>query len=163
MDFGFVETVGRRNAGWDMSLGSRPVRAGISMVRLWRTNCWWKDPCVQDRLSEVEESQPHVFETFTAAAGLQFRTTRTNIAQKLPGANGTDEMARYWLHNEFCSRGQEVSKVRLELLYGTGLLEQGVPGEVIRFVMLSTHYASDGLDGRSGDESGEISCANARW
>jgi cysteinyl-tRNA synthetase len=50
-------------------------------------------------------------------------------------------MARYWLHNEMLQvEGKKMSKSLGNFFTVRDLLDQGVPGEVIRFVMLSTHY-----------------------
>jgi len=71
---------------------------------------------------------------------LQFPHHEDEIAQSCC-ANGTDEMARYWLHNEMLQvEGKKMSKSLGNFFTVRDLLDQGVPGEVIRFVMLSTHY-----------------------
>ncbi|MCX7566122.1 cysteine--tRNA ligase [Sulfitobacter sp. F26169L] len=52
-----------------------------------------------------------------------------------------DEFANVWLHNEMLQvEGKKMSKSLGNFFTVRDLLEQGVPGEVIRFVMLSTHY-----------------------
>src|SRR6056297_2995869 len=52
------------------------------------------------------------------------------------------EFARYWLHNEMLQvEGKKMSKSLGNFFTVRDLLDQGVPGEVIRFVMLSTHYS----------------------
>ncbi|SEK99215.1 cysteinyl-tRNA synthetase [Roseovarius azorensis] len=49
--------------------------------------------------------------------------------------------ARYWLHNEMLQvEGKKMSKSLGNFFTVRDLLDQGVPGEVIRFVFLSTHY-----------------------
>ena len=49
--------------------------------------------------------------------------------------------ARYWLHNEMLLvEGKKMSKSLGNFFTVRDLLDQGWPGEVIRFVMLSTHY-----------------------
>ncbi|MEM6407814.1 MAG: cysteine--tRNA ligase [Pseudomonadota bacterium] len=49
--------------------------------------------------------------------------------------------ARIWMHNEMLQvEGKKMSKSLGNFFTVRDLLEQGVPGEVIRFVMLSTHY-----------------------
>ena len=51
------------------------------------------------------------------------------------------DFARYWLHNEMLQvEGKKMSKSLGNFFTVRDLLDQGVPGEVIRFVMLSTHY-----------------------
>ena len=52
-----------------------------------------------------------------------------------------DKFANVWLHNEMLQvEGKKMSKSLGNFFTVHDLLEQGVPGEVIRFVMLSTHY-----------------------
>ena len=49
--------------------------------------------------------------------------------------------ARYWMHNEMLQvEGKKMSKSLGNFFTVRDLLDQGVPGEVIRFVFLSTHY-----------------------
>ncbi len=49
--------------------------------------------------------------------------------------------ARIWMHNEMLQvEGKKMSKSLGNFFTVRDLLDQGVPGEVIRFVMLSTHY-----------------------
>ena len=56
-------------------------------------------------------------------------------------ANGTERMAQVWLHNEMLQvEGKKMSKSLGNFFTVRDLLDQGVPGEVIRFVMLGTHY-----------------------
>src|SRR6056297_926087 len=57
-------------------------------------------------------------------------------------ANGTERMAQVWLHNEMLQvEGKKMSQSLGNFFTVRDLLDQGVPGEVIRFVMLSTHYS----------------------
>lgn len=52
-----------------------------------------------------------------------------------------DEFANVWLHNEMLQvEGKKMSKSLGNFFTVRDLLDQGVVGEVIRFVMLSTHY-----------------------
>lgn len=61
-------------------------------------------------------------------------------------ANGGQHMANYWLHNEMLQvEGKKMSKSLGNFFTVRDLLDghdgnPGVPGEVIRFVFLSTHY-----------------------
>jgi cysteinyl-tRNA synthetase len=49
--------------------------------------------------------------------------------------------ARIWLHNEMLQvEGKKMSKSLGNFFTVRDLLDQGIPGEVIRFVFLSTHY-----------------------
>ncbi|QDL92640.1 cysteine--tRNA ligase [Paroceanicella profunda] len=56
-------------------------------------------------------------------------------------AHGTDRMAQVWMHNGFLMvEGEKMSKSLGNFFTVRDLLDQGYPGEVIRFVLLSTHY-----------------------
>ncbi len=80
------------------------------------------------------------FDIHGGGLDLQFPHHENEIAQSCC-ANDTDEMARYWLHNEMLQvEGKKMSKSLGNFFTVHDLLEQGVPGEVIRFVFLSTHY-----------------------
>ncbi|WP_372992305.1 cysteine--tRNA ligase [Sulfitobacter sp.] len=71
---------------------------------------------------------------------LMFPHHENEIAQSCC-ANGTDKMANVWMHNEMLQvEGKKMSKSLGNFFTVRDLLDQGVPGEVIRFVMLSTHY-----------------------
>ncbi|KEJ94605.1 cysteinyl-tRNA synthetase [Pseudosulfitobacter pseudonitzschiae] len=71
---------------------------------------------------------------------LMFPHHENEIAQSCC-ANGTEQMATVWMHNEMLQvEGKKMSKSLGNFFTVRDLLEQGVPGEVIRFVMLSTHY-----------------------
>ncbi len=82
-------------------------------------------------------------ETFDIHGGgndLMFPHHENEIAQSCC-ANHTDHMANIWLHNEMLQvEGRKMSKSLGNFFTVRDLLDQGVPGEVIRFVMLSTHY-----------------------
>ncbi|WP_377505781.1 cysteine--tRNA ligase [Octadecabacter sp. R77987] len=71
---------------------------------------------------------------------LQFPHHENEIAQSAC-AHPEGEFARYWLHNEMLQvEGKKMSKSLGNFFTVRDLLDQGVPGEVIRFVMLGTHY-----------------------
>ena len=56
-------------------------------------------------------------------------------------AHPEGDFARYWLHNEMLQvEGKKMSKSLGNFFTVRDLLDQGIPGEVIRFVFLSTHY-----------------------
>ncbi|WP_432450230.1 cysteine--tRNA ligase [Aliiroseovarius marinus] len=71
---------------------------------------------------------------------LQFPHHENEIAQSKcshPDAG----FANFWLHNEMLQvEGKKMSKSLGNFFTVHDLLEQGVPGEVIRFVFLGTHY-----------------------
>ncbi|MEM6308754.1 MAG: cysteine--tRNA ligase [Pseudomonadota bacterium] len=69
---------------------------------------------------------------------LTFPHHENEIAQSKCAGHG---FANYWLHNEMLQvEGKKMSKSLGNFFTVRDLLDQDVPGEVIRFVMLSTHY-----------------------
>jgi cysteinyl-tRNA synthetase len=56
-------------------------------------------------------------------------------------AHPEGEFARVWMHNGFLQvEGEKMSKSLGNFFTVRDLLDRGIPGEVIRFVLLSTHY-----------------------
>ncbi|WP_420325630.1 cysteine--tRNA ligase [Mameliella sp.] len=82
-------------------------------------------------------------ETFDIHGGgndLTFPHHENEIAQS-KCAHPEGDFARVWLHNEMLQvEGKKMSKSLGNFFTVRDLLDQGIPGEVIRFVMLSTHY-----------------------
>ena len=71
---------------------------------------------------------------------LQFPHHENEIAQS-KCAHPEGDFAKVWMHNEMLQvEGKKMSKSLGNFFTVRDLLDQGVPGEVIRFVMLSTHY-----------------------
>ncbi|MCK8462375.1 cysteine--tRNA ligase [Aliiroseovarius sp. S1339] len=71
---------------------------------------------------------------------LQFPHHENEIAQS-KCAHPDAGFANYWLHNEMLQvEGKKMSKSLGNFFTVHDLLDQGVPGEVIRFVFLGTHY-----------------------
>ncbi|MFP4274900.1 MAG: cysteine--tRNA ligase [Paracoccaceae bacterium] len=71
---------------------------------------------------------------------LMFPHHENEIAQSCC-AHPEGKFARYWLHNEMLQvEGRKMSKSLGNFFTVHDLLAQGWPGEVIRFVFLSTHY-----------------------
>ncbi|WP_319547236.1 cysteine--tRNA ligase [Ruegeria conchae] len=71
---------------------------------------------------------------------LMFPHHENEIAQS-KCAHPHGEFARVWMHNEMLQvEGKKMSKSLGNFFTVHDLLEQGVPGEVIRFVFLQTHY-----------------------
>ncbi len=71
---------------------------------------------------------------------LMFPHHENEIAQSCC-AHPESDFARFWLHNEMLQvEGRKMSKSLGNFFTVRDLLDQGIPGEVIRFVMLSTHY-----------------------
>jgi cysteinyl-tRNA synthetase len=82
-----------------------------------------------------------VFDIHGGGNDLMFPHHENEIAQSCC-ANHTERMAQIWLHNEMLLvEGKKMSKSLGNFFTVRDLLDQGVPGEVIRFVFLSTHYS----------------------
>jgi cysteinyl-tRNA synthetase len=86
--------------------------------------------------------------TFDIHAGgldLQFPHHENEIAQSCCAHGAHDPatgFARYWLHNEMLMvEGRKMSKSLGNFFTVRDLLDQGIPGEVIRYVFLMTHYS----------------------
>jgi len=80
------------------------------------------------------------FDIHGGGLDLQFPHHENEIAQSCCAHPG-EGFARYWLHNEMVQvEGRKMSKSLGNFFTVRDLLEQGFAGEVIRFVMLSTHY-----------------------
>ena len=78
------------------------------------------------------------FDIHCGGNDLMFPHHENEIAQSKCAGHG---FARYWMHNEMLQvEGKKMSKSLGNFFTIRDLLDQGVPGEVIRFVFLSTHY-----------------------
>jgi len=81
------------------------------------------------------------FDIHGGGIDLQFPHHENELAQSScahPGAR----FAQVWMHNEMLQvEGRKMSKSLGNFFTVRDLLDQGVPGEVIRFVLLGTHYA----------------------
>ena len=78
------------------------------------------------------------FDIHGGGIDLQFPHHENEIAQSKCAGH---DFANIWMHNEMLQvEGKKMSKSLGNFFTVRDLLEQGVPGEVIRFVMLSTHY-----------------------
>ncbi len=78
------------------------------------------------------------FDIHGGGIDLQFPHHENEIAQSRCMGH---PFAKIWMHNEMLQvEGKKMSKSLGNFFTVRDLLEQGVPGEVIRFVMLSTHY-----------------------
>ncbi len=84
------------------------------------------------------------FDIHGGGKDLEFPHHENEIAQSCcahPAPQGEQCFASYWLHNEMLQvEGRKMSKSLGNFFTVHDLLEQGVPGEVIRFVFLQTHY-----------------------
>ena len=98
----------------------------------------WHIECSAMSLDLLGES----FDIHAGGLDLQFPHHENEIAQSC-SANPHGDFAHYWLHNEMLQvEGKKMSKSLGNFFTVKDLLDQGVPGEVIRFVLLSTHYRS---------------------
>ncbi len=80
------------------------------------------------------------FDIHGGGLDLQFPHHENEIAQSAC-AHPHGDFAHYWLHNEMLQvEGKKMSKSLGNFFTVRDLLDQGIPGEVIRFVFLMTHY-----------------------
>lgn len=80
------------------------------------------------------------FDIHGGGSDLTFPHHENEVAQSCC-ANPDAGFANYWLHNEMLQvEGKKMSKSLGNFFTVRDLLDQGVPGEVIRFVFLGTHY-----------------------
>ncbi len=81
------------------------------------------------------------FDIHGGGIDLQFPHHENEIAQSACAFPHGD-FARYWMHNEMLQvDGKKMSKSLGNFFTVRDLLDQGIPGEVIRFVFLQTHYS----------------------
>lgn len=81
------------------------------------------------------------FDIHGGGLDLQFPHHENEIAQSC-ACCGEDTFAKVWMHNEMLQvEGKKMSKSLGNFFSVRELLDQGYPGEVIRFVFLSTHYS----------------------
>jgi len=76
-------------------------------------------------------------------ADLKFPHHENEIAQSCcaHGSHDLTSFSKYWMHNGFLTvEGEKMSKSLGNFTLAHDLIEQGIPGEVIRYVLLSSHY-----------------------
>ncbi|MGR3490630.1 MAG: cysteine--tRNA ligase [Shimia sp.] len=94
----------------------------------------WHIECSAMSLALLGEA----FDIHGGGIDLQFPHHENEIAQSRSAGY---DFAHTWLHNEMLQvEGKKMSKSLGNFFTVRDLLDDGVPGEVIRFVMLSTHY-----------------------
>ncbi len=122
MDFVLWKPSADGQPGWDSPWGyGRPG---------WHIEC---SAMAHDLLGES-------FDIHGGGNDLQFPHHENEIAQSAC-AHPQGEFARVWLHNEMLQvEGKKMSKSLGNFFTIRDLLDQGIPGEVIRLVMLGTHY-----------------------
>ena len=80
------------------------------------------------------------FDIHGGGIDLQFPHHENEVAQSCC-AYPDSGFAKVWMHNGFLQvEGEKMSKSLGNFFTVKDLLEQGIPGEVMRFVLLSTHY-----------------------
>ena len=81
------------------------------------------------------------FDIHGGGIDLVFPHHENEIAQSPLRPPGGRASPAIWLHNGFLNvEGEKMSKSLGNFFTVRDLLDKGVPGEVIRFVLLSTHY-----------------------
>jgi cysteinyl-tRNA synthetase len=129
MDFVLWKPSSDDQPGWD-----GPVVGGKSVGR---GRPGWHIECSAMSHALLGES----FDIHGGGIDLQFPHHENEIAQSCC-AHPEGGFARIWMHNEMLQvEGKKMSKSLGNFFTVRDLLEQDVPGEVIRFVMLSTHYS----------------------
>ena len=80
------------------------------------------------------------FDIHGGGADLQFPHHENEIAQSVCG-NSDSFYAKYWIHNGFLTvEGEKMSKSLKNFITVRDLLEKGLKGVVIRYLLLATHY-----------------------
>ena len=122
MDFVIWKPSTEEQPGWDSPWGrGRPG---------WHIEC---SAMAKELLGEV-------FDIHGGGIDLQFPHHENELTQSCC-AHDTDVMANWWMHNEMLRvEGEKMSKSLGNFFTVRDLLDQGIPGEVIRFMLLSTHY-----------------------
>jgi cysteinyl-tRNA synthetase len=122
MDFVLWKPSDAGEPGWDSPWGfGRPG---------WHIEC---SAMAQELLGES-------FDIHGGGLDLQFPHHENELAQSAC-AHPHGEFAKVWMHNEMLQvEGKKMSKSLGNFFTVRDLLDKGVAGEVIRFVMLSTHY-----------------------
>jgi len=122
MDFVLWKPSAVDEPGWDSPWGrGRPG---------WHTEC----------VAMAQELLGESFDIHGGGLDLQFPHHENEIAQSCCAHPGTG-FARVWMHNEMVQvEGKKMSKSLGNFFTVRDLLDQGWPGEVIRFVMLQSHY-----------------------
>ena len=139
MDFVIWKPSSDDQPGWDSPWGKG--RPG------WHIECsamaealLWEKPLSDGVLSENALKHPHVFDIHGGGLDLQFPHHENELAQSCC-AHDRDVMANWWMHNEMLRvEGEKMSKSLGNFFTVRDLLDQGIPGEVIRLMLLETHY-----------------------
>lgn len=81
------------------------------------------------------------FDIHVGGQDLMFPHHENEIAQSCV-ANGTDVMAKYWMHNGFVEVERQKMSKSLGNVIELGAALEEHPGEAVRWALLSTHYRS---------------------
>ncbi len=128
MDFVLWKPSSGDEPGWD-----GPVHEGESVGR---GRPGWHIECSAMSYQLLGES----FDIHGGGIDLQFPHHENEIAQSAC-AHPEGHFANIWMHNEMLQvEGKKMSKSLGNFFTVRDLLDRGVPGEVIRLVMLGTHY-----------------------
>jgi cysteinyl-tRNA synthetase len=143
MDFVLWKPSAEDEPGWDSPWGrGRPG---------WHIEC----------SAMAEELLGPSFDIHGGGLDLQFPHHENEIAQSCC-AHPDAGFARVWMHNEMVQvHGKKMSKSLGNFFTVRDLLDQGWPGEVIRLVMLQTHYRKpmDWTEEKAKEARGEL----RRW
>ena len=106
-------------------------------------NSPWGNGCPGWHIECSAMSNKYLGENFDIHGGgidLIFPHHTNEIAQSICAFPGS-EYANFWVHNGFLTvNGEKMSKSLDNFVKVRELLEKGVPGEILRFVLLNTHY-----------------------
>ena len=122
LDFVLWKPADKNNIGWNSPWGyGRPG---------WHIEC----------SAMCKELLGGSFDIHGGGIDLLFPHHENELAQSIC-ANGTKQLANYWVHNGFVNiEGQKMSKSLGNYLTVEDLRKKDIYGAVIRFVLLSTHY-----------------------
>jgi cysteinyl-tRNA synthetase len=124
---------------WKPSSGEEPRWPGPKAggVEVSRGRPGWHIECS----AMAHELLGASFDIHGGGLDLQFPHHENEIAQSAC-AHPHGDFAKVWMHNEMLLvEGKKMSKSLGNFFTVRDLLDQGIPGEVIRFVLLSTHYS----------------------
>ena len=143
MDFVLWKPSGPDLPGWDSPWG--------------RGRPGWHIECSAMSYELLGES----FDIHGGGNDLMFPHHENEIAQSCC-VHPKGDFAKVWMHNEMLQvEGKKMSKSLGNFFTVRDLLEQGVPGEVIRFVFLSTHYRKP-MDW-TAKKAGEAEATLRKW
>ena len=157
----------------DMIAGARvevaPYKRNPMDFVLWKPSTddlpGWDSPWGRGRPGWHIECSAMAYELFGSSFDihgggndLTFPHHENEIAQSKCAHPGGD-FARYWMHNEMLQvEGKKMSKSLGNFFTIRDLLDQGIPGAVIRLVILGTHYSKtmDWTEARRAEADGTL-------